>query len=91
MCWAQSLLFSHSVVLKAHEVPFLRRQHQGGEQGPSACWTLDPGLLLLSLVAPREEALMVVDSEKSQGQTQCLKFQILTLVPTLSQPRDGPR
>lgn len=36
--------------------------HQG-ERGSSACWTLDPGFLLLPLEAPREEALMVVDSE----------------------------
>lgn len=66
--------------------------HQGGEQGPSACWTLDSGLLLRPpvLPPPREEALTVVDSEKSQGQTQCPRFQMPAQVPTLSQRRDAP-
>lgn len=92
MCWAQSLMLPHSVVLKAHEVPFPRRQPSrrrtrteclldSGPRTPSTTPSAPP---------PREEALTVVGSEKSQGQTQHPKFQMPARVPTLSQRRDAP-
>ena len=74
------------MVIQVHTA-FPRRTGKGENKVWNARWTLDPGFPLLPLVAPQEAVLVVMDSEKSQGQTQCPKFQNATLVPALSQLR----